>query len=235
MQYSRLARRTQQLTTRQSYLLLAGAAALLILFIIYGFPAVINLAGAIGGLRHNASSSAAVNTIVPTTPTFAQSLTATSSAQITISGVADPKATVEVSQNGNILGSTVTDDSGQFSYDVTLNHGDNVFTAIAVTDSGIKSLASDSYKVSYLTAKPNLTVTSPKDGDKVTDSPITLSGSTDPGDSVTVNGFVALVKDDGSFSYNLTLNDGDNKVKVIASDPAGNQTTQELTVSKQSP
>ena len=62
---------------------------------------------------------------------------------------------------------------------------------------------------------------------------ISVSGATDPGDSVSVNDRLAIVDKDGNFSYSLDLNSGDNKIKVVSSDPAGNQTTKELTVKYQ--
>jgi|GEM_PF-6503917 len=48
--------------------------------------------------------------------------------------------------------------------------------------------------------------------------------------SVKVNGNVVLVNDDGSFEYDLALNEGTNLITIIASDISNNSTTLEINV-----
>ncbi len=227
--YSRLARRSEFRTKRQSALLIIASVVILALFIIYGFPAILNLAGAIGNLRGQKITTAD-KALPPMTPRFSQDFVATKSATITIHGVADSKISVEIFQNDRSLGTTLAKDDGSFSLDVDLSRGDNLFTAQAISESGQKSATSDPYKVTYLASPPKLDLSSPKDGDSFKDSPIVVLGTTDPNASVTVNDHLAIVTGSGSFSYNLTLTNGDNKVKIVATDQAGNQTTKEITV-----
>ena len=77
-----------------------------------------------------------------------------------------------------------------------------------------------------------LTIDSPKNGDRFfdNDSPITVSGSSEDGVNLTINGRFVLVRADGSFSTQLSLNGGDNKIEAVGRDRAGNETTVSLTV-----
>ena len=59
---------------------------------------------------------------------------------------------------------------------------------------------------------------------------ITLSGLTVPGAVVSVDGNLAGVADDGSFSANVDLDEGANEIPVVASDADGNEVEQTLYV-----
>lgn len=227
--YSRLAHRSEFRTKRQSAILILGSIVILILFLFYGFPAILNLAGSIANLRGKRISTNEKG-VVPTVPRFSQDFEATKSATITLHGVADSKISVEIFQNNRSLGTTLAKDDGSFSMEVDLSRGDNLFTAQAISESGQKSSVSDGYKISYLSSPPKLELSTPKDGDSFKDSPIVVSGTTDPDTSVTVNDHLAIVTGSGNFSYNLTLTNGDNKIKIVVTDKAGNQTTKEITV-----
>ncbi len=228
--YSRLARKSEFRSKRQSTLLIIASVVILILFILYGFPFVLSLAGTIGSLAGTKITNTVDKGLAPTTPRFSQEFEATKSAQIRLHGVADPKVTVEIFQNERSLGTTLVKDDGTFSMDTDLSRGDNIFTAVAISESGQKSEISDSYVVSFLSKPPALEVSSPKDGDTVKDNPVVVTGNTDNGVTVLVNDHLAVVSGTGIFSYYLSLNNGDNKIKVVASDKAGNQTVKEIII-----
>jgi bacillopeptidase F len=81
-----------------------------------------------------------------------------------------------------------------------------------------------------------LDVSSPSDGQGFnknqvnTGNTINVAGKTDQGVSVTVNGFWAVVDDNNNFSYTLPLQNGDNQIKIVAVDLAGNKTEKDLKV-----
>jgi len=202
---------------------------LLILFAVFGFPAILNLAATVSNFGRK-NQNVIEKGVAPTIPRLAQSFDATSSAKVTLSGIADPKVTVEAFQDDNLLGNTVSGDDGKFNFDVTLSKGDNLFVFQATSDSGVKSKKTEVYKISYSNSPPKLEISGPKDGDKFKDSQISISGKTDPGVSVAVNDRLAITSSDGNFNYSLNLNSGDNKIRVVATDRAGNQTTKEITV-----
>lgn len=230
MHYSRLQRRNERLSLRQSYLLVAASLVILVLFVLFGFPAILNLAGTIGNLSGKKVTTTADRSLAPAVPQFSQDFEATKSAQITLNGVADGKVSVEIFQNERSLGVTLAKEDGSFSMDVDLSKGANIFTAIAISQTGQKSAVSDSYIVSFLSSPPKLEVTSPKDGDNLKDSQVTVLGKSDPNTNVTVNDHLAIVSGDGSFTYNFNLSNGDNKIKIVSTDKAGNQSTKEITV-----
>lgn len=206
---------------------------LIILFVLYGVPVVLGLSGTISNWRRSPVNPSVEKPVVPTAPKLSEDMIATSSARAVVRGVSDPKVTIELTQNGQLLTTVETLTDGTFSQDVSLEKGENKFSARAVNPTGEKSEVSNTYVLSYLSAQPKLDVQSPKDGDNTKTSPISISGQTDPGDSVTINDRLAIVNEDGKFNYAINLSNGDNKIKVVASDQAGNQTTKELTIKYQ--
>lgn len=234
MHNSRLQRYYDKRSQRQVVVFGIGSIIFLILIVVYGFPLLLGLTSTIGNLRHSqTASSSAVTTVAPTIPTLNQNYQATFSANIKITGVADAKTNIELFQNGQSQGTVLTQDDGTFSMDVALQSGSNIFTATAINDAGQRSAASETYTITYIVKKPNLDVSAPKDGDTTNASPYTVSGQTDPGDTITINDRLAIVGNDGKFSYNMVLNDGDNKLHIVATDPAGNQTAKDLTLKYQ--
>jgi hypothetical protein len=77
---------------------------------------------------------------------------------------------------------------------------------------------------------PSVVIESPEGGSTVDSSTISVTGLTEPGVYLTVNGLVAAVEDDGSFTCNLALTAGENTITATATDPAGNSATTSITV-----
>lgn len=65
------------------------------------------------------------------------------------------------------------------------------------------------------------------------DKNLTVTGTTDPDNSVTVNSFRAIVDTTGKFTYQLQLNDGENQITIEAQNPAGTTTQKQLKVTYQ--
>lgn len=227
---SRLQSRKEQIAKRNTYLLLGGSAIVIILIAFFGIRAVFGLTGAITSITHKDGEivSDEIN-FVPSQPRFAQDLIATKSGQITVKGFADPGVDVEISQNDRVLEVQTTDEEGMFTIEVDLERGENVFVATSVSGDN-RSDASENYTIQYLTSPPKLEVSSPKDGDEYKESSVTLNGETDSEAIVTVNERLVIVNTSGKFSTIVNLNSGDNQIKVVATDLAGNQTTKEFKV-----
>ncbi|MBT0653541.1 hypothetical protein [Geomobilimonas luticola] len=121
---------------------------------------------------------------------------------------------------------------------VTAVEGNNTFYAWARDAAGNVSLAKSASVTVTLpqagdTIKPTLTVSALANGTQTNKVTLNISGSaSDAGglQSVTVNGQAVTVNADGSFSTALTLVAGANTVTVIATDKAGNQTTDTRTI-----
>ena len=80
------------------------------------------------------------------------------------------------------------------------------------------------------TTPPLLQVTSPADGSTTDQPTIGVSGITERDADLIVNGIVAFVASDGSFSLDIALRPGTNLIRVTAADPAGNAATAIITV-----
>ncbi|MGQ9583540.1 MAG: OmpL47-type beta-barrel domain-containing protein [Thermoplasmatota archaeon] len=70
-----------------------------------------------------------------------------------------------------------------------------------------------------------------KSGAKLSRQTLMLTGRSEPGSRVTINGKSAPVAPNGSFSMELKLSEGINRVNVTATDPAGNVAMQDLRLS----
>jgi len=84
----------------------------------------------------------------------------------------------------------------------------------------------------YDNTPPLVNITYPAHGAVFQASPIAVSGRVDdPSASVRVNGIVVPVASDGSFTLaGVVLNEGENRIKVIAADACGNQGEDETLV-----
>lgn len=228
---SRLVRRQQKITRRQAYFFFAGSLLLIIALVIFGLPALFSLTGTISSFNQNGDSNKSTNqSLAPTVPQLSQDFTATNTAQIKIEGFADAKTTIQLFHNASPDQTTITGDDGKFEFSVSLEKGSNTFQAQAVADSGNKSDKSAPYVVSYLQGNPKLDITSPKDGDSINASSVTITGQLDPGSTVAINDHLAIVDSNGNFQASVNLQNGDNLIKIVATDTAGNTISKQLQV-----
>jgi bacillopeptidase F len=122
------------------------------------------------------------------------------------------------------------DNSFEFT-NVLLRRGKNEIKAKAVDSSGKKSDFSKEIRIEYKNKSPDLAISSPSDQQNISGSrQIRIEGKTDTGVQITVNDYWAIVDGEGNFSYLLNLQDGENKIKVVATDEAGNQKMSEIRV-----
>ena len=114
----------------------------------------------------------------------------------------------------------VVDAGGHFSYPVRLVEGRNDFVFFASDRAG--NTNSTSWTIYLDITPPTLTLAGPKDGLLTNQSGVPVSGNTEAGATVTVNGQPVAVQPDGSFSMVLNLTAGTNLITVAATDRAGN-------------
>lgn len=156
---------------------------------------------------------------------------ATNSAELKFSGQAQPNSTIDLYLNDSIIDKTDAGKDGKFSFDLTLSKGDNKIYTRARIDKSVSD-PSQSFDVLFKNTPPSLNITSPPDGAQFSkdQSPISITGTTDGQNQVTVNGFWAIVDQNNNFLYKLPLQNGDNQIKVIAVDNAGNKTEKDIKV-----
>ena len=113
-----------------------------------------------------------------------------------------------------------------------LNDGQNTITfQVTDNDGNVSELATTTFIIS--TAAPSLTVDTPTEGLITNSNKLTVTGSTTPGsDAVTIadvkvnNVSVSLTGDrTKTFSYEVTLTEGENTITVVSTDSIGKATT----------
>jgi bacillopeptidase F len=229
---SRLSRNIEKKSEKRLILSIVGIIAVLFLLVRYGVPSLIGFSDFLANTKGSQDTTKS-NSIVGV-PIFTTSFTATNSAAISLDGNAAPKEKINLYVNDNLTDSVDTKDDGTFSFkNVSLKLGNNDLKAKAIKNKD-ESEFSDTLSIQYKTSQPGLLIEEPSDGQnfpKETTS-VNVKGKTDPGVKVTINDFWALDDQDGNYSYNLTLQSGDNQIKVVAVDDAGNKTEKDIKVTK---
>ncbi|MGD6941435.1 S8 family serine peptidase [Cytobacillus gottheilii] len=147
-----------------------------------------------------------------------------------IEGTTAPNVTVAIFNGDEEAAQTESTSEGTFSAEVPLTQGENTFTAKVTTETGATD-ASQPVTIIFDDTKPELVITSPENDSKTNKETVTVEGTVtdDHLDWVKVNGKKAKVED-GQFSLRLLLEEGENDIKVIAQDKAGNRIRKNVTV-----
>ncbi|PIT89413.1 MAG: hypothetical protein COU27_00375 [Candidatus Levybacteria bacterium CG10_big_fil_rev_8_21_14_0_10_36_7] len=232
---SRRIRRVETQSKKQLKNSLITVAIIFFVLLTFG-PYVIGfLGGVIETFFNRSSDDPTITTSAPVqAPVLDPIVAATSSGTIKITGHAFySTGEVELFLNSSLYDTLPLSSSQEFEFkNVRLVIGTNAVKIRVVKDK-IKSEFSQEYSVTYLKGAPELEIASPNDKQSFGrgDQNISVSGKTDNGSDIAVNGFRAIVDSEGNFSYTLTLQDGENKITVVATNQAGNSTSKELTVS----
>lgn len=232
---SRLTRNSERQNKRQALIFTVAIVVLIFVLLEFG-PFFVNLFGNAvytlrGGDKADNTQIAGQEIIQP--PLLLGISDATQSAEISFSGTApDTKGTVEIYVNNDLKKEIDITDKTDFNVDsLSISSGENVIKTRFVKDKKTSAFSQE-YKVTYLKDKPKLDISSPSNNSIFTkaDKKINVNGTTDPDNTVTVNGFRAIVTSDGKFTYLLELNNGDNNVSIEAINPAGITTKSDLKV-----
>jgi hypothetical protein len=142
----------------------------------------------------------------------------------TVSDVNDNKGDINVTINGN----SVYNSYGSWSKDVTLKEGENTFTIVATNSLGKST--TETRTISFVVGAPTLTITTcpeTSDNEKITIKGTVSDVNDNKGDiNVTVNGNVAY-NSYGSWSKEVTLEEGINTITIVATNSLGKSTTEE--------
>lgn len=231
---SRLNRTSEKQNKRQAFLFTAGFILLIVALFQFG-PFFINVFGnLVFTIRGDGKEDTQlVGQEVLSPPALVDVQEATQSAYMNIAGTTNQKdVTVEVYLNDDLYKEIkVTDEAAFEIKNMILKPGQNTVKARTVKDEKTSAFSKD-YLITYIKDKPKLEVSVPANNQTFTkaDKTITVTGNTDADNSVTVNGFKAIVESGGKFTYALLLNDGDNAVVVEAVNPAGTVERRELKV-----
>lgn len=120
--------------------------------------------------------------------------------------------------------------AGEYVYDIPVTEGSNeILTYVVDKDHNMRSTAATVIRDSI---KPALTLDMEYDGITTYDDTITITGTIRDYDTFKINETEPVVAGDGSFKCEYILKDGENKLNVLATDNAGNETLYSATVIK---
>lgn len=183
--------------------------------------------------RVNFSKEMVGNRLPVLPPIFAKMPKAVKDSKLTVSGYSQEGLQIQIYLNNKQAGIVRADKSGQFSFDgLVLGEGENEIYAKASDDRKVESAPSIKYAIKYLKKPPFLELTNLGDNTdiKQNNNIFNLDGKTQIGTTVTINGSMVFVDNDGNFTYPLVLNDGQNTVLAVATDEAGNTSKIDRTV-----
>lgn len=230
--YSRLARVEEQKNNRRAFIFIVLTVGFLVLAFFYGIPTAAKIASFVGDLKKSSIPVDKNDTTPPGPPRFNALPEAVKEKELKINGYTEPGAIVTLSLNEGTQ-EVVADSDGNFSFSANLNKGENIISAKAKDQVGNESISSKVYTVIFDNEVPNLDISSPSDGTTFYGSKekqLTIKGTTESGATLNINDRIVKVEDDGSFSYTISLNDGENNFHFKAVDTAGNETEKDLKV-----
>lgn len=217
--------------TRRLVFTVITLIAIVLGIVFIGLPALANLI-AFSTPKTSKNTQAVKEDQVVLPPTLDYTPEATNSADFSISGYGNPEGKINLYRNNNKIDETRPGSDGHFIFaDIKLIKGFNTFKATNLTKDK-ESNPSDEIQINYSIDAPQLNIEKPKDGDRFSSDrkQIIIEGLTDEGVRLSVNGRPLVVGANGSFSYPVSLKDGENKFELVAKNPAGNESKQTITV-----
>ena len=137
---------------------------------------------------------------------------------IELRGVVEPGSVFTIDHRPVAVGP-----DGSFVYSLRLVEGSNTFSLFARDRAG--NTNSTTWTLLLDITPPALSVSSPRDGLLTNQNDTQVTGKTEPGAVVTVDGVAVTVQPDGTFTYTFTLANGPNPISIVSSDKAGNKAT----------
>lgn len=188
-------------------------------------PSLIDALGFVNTFVHppKTTKQSEINTVLAP-PVITIPYEATNTAQIDLHGYGSPGSQVKIYLNDALKDIATVDSDGTFvSQNLKLEPGINQIYGKSVDQKDAESFASKTISLTFDNQNPTLDVYEPNDDIVIQgERHIKVSGRTDVGDRVYINGVQMIVDSGGNFSYQQPLNDGDNTITITARDSAGN-------------
>lgn len=233
MQRSRLSRKLEKQSKNNLIFSILGILIVFLILFKFGVPFLINFSLLVSGTKNSSETVKNDTSAFISAPVLNPLPTATNSAKTTISGIASSDQTISLYLNDEVIDKMKTEKDGSFSFkEIILDKGENTIKTKAVTKDNKLSDFSETVIINYKSDPTTLSIDNPSDGQSFSkdESPINIVGKTDPGVKVTINDLWAIVNSNGNFSYKLPLQNGENTIKIVATDEAGNKTELERKV-----
>ncbi len=197
--------------------------ALIGLFLVIIFPELVHYTG----VKNSENYTPETKQVKPQTPTFNAPAQNTKESQLTINGFGPAESQVQFIFNGEAAAEYLlnTGLNGEFSLTIQLNEGENTLQAYAIASDGLESDLTKEYQINFDQTAPTLVIDNLKDGQEIVGKEkknLTIKGVTEAKATVLVNTQQVKADDEGTFSLEYTLNEGDNQLEIYALDAAGN-------------
>lgn len=227
---SRRVRKEKQKALRQTLVLLGLAVSVLLLFVFVIVPIFIN---GFNSFLDNSNPFEPKDEIPPQVPILSAPVEATHSAQISVSGFGEPESSLIFVLNGEKYEELTIAEDGTFESLLELTEGENAIAAYSVDAAGNESELTKTFTTIHDATPPLLDVSGIEDGLVVEtrkNQSFSVSGTTDPGSKVYVNGRIVFPNSEGVFKQTVLLAEGENILVIEAIDQAGNKTATEKKV-----
>jgi len=209
------------------YLVLIVIGAIAVFTI--GFQLIINGSVFIANLFVNQSSIEQTNNQVLTEITIDEIPSATNSSELQVSGSTYNIDTLLIFLNDHQVKKISVSTKNEFDTLVTgLRSGENEIYFLGEIENSNTRKESSTYSIISKTTKPKLEISSPSDNSTTPQSEINITGNTDEGVYIRINGLPVAIGSAGGFNQSVRLSEGENKILISAEDEAGN--TEELTL-----
>ncbi len=230
MARSRLSKRQQKKMVKQSLLITLTAIILLISFVVFIVPSLVQFAG---NALDGGNSVANQDQVPPQTPILSAPPAATNSAKLPITGYGEAGANAILVVDGEEVGQTEINQDGQFNFDVPLSEGENELIVYSVDQAENESRQTRNYIINLDVEAPSIELEQPQDGASFElrkNQLIEVKGRTEAEAKVFLNDRLVYADSEGLFSTRHQLNEGENKLKFRVIDQAGNVSEKEITV-----
>lgn len=220
-----------QSETKRLILAMIGMVAVVLFVAIFGLKILVGFSLFIDKLR-GASPKNQNNQVLILPPVLDPLPEATNSATLIINGRGTGGLTAVIYLNETENKKLTVPPDGNFKASIIGKDGSNTISAKLLDEQGNMSNLSNVIFTSVKNKPPVLELTSPEANATIVSEKniVIVSGKSEDGNTVVINGRLALVQNDGSFNYSLSLNEGENIIKIVATDLAGNSITIERKV-----
>lgn len=207
--------------TRRSRFYMLLSVIFIVVMYKWGIPFFVSVIAGKGSVLINQEQ----DVIPPQSPVLSALPEATGSASILVEGYTESGAALDLMVNDAVSQTSKAEADGSFAIYGMLSMGPNRVYVRAADEAG--NISSSEVKLVSFDNKPVvLTVLSPKDSSEFfggNNQVIDITGEVNKANSQVVinNSFVVLDKE-GKFTHRFQLADGNNEIKIVASDRAGN-------------
>jgi hypothetical protein len=226
---TRVANQQRKKLTRQSIVILCLSILLGILFVAVILPNAVRFFFSILDKQTDLTQD---SRLPPQTPIIATPTKFTNQSILNITGFAQPDTLIILTLDNIQQAETTSDYQGGFEIQSKLNQGENMLGLYSVDDKKNESTVLR-YTVILDNTQPQIKIGSPENGSKFElrdNQTITVEGETEPHSKVLINNRLSIANSEGYFSQRYYLSEGENAIKIVVTDPAGNVAETELTV-----